>query len=186
MHLKKAGIYLRYQKEVNSISYLILMLLLGAMILDLSYHRIPNWYLLLVWPVGLVYRVTLEGFSGFYKGILLSFIPIIILYFLFQMKALGAGDIKLFAAIGVYLGYREMFVWIMASFVCGALIGSVILVRRRILIRQFIYFCNYMKEQMMLFPNQRIYQNARIGQDNVMHFTIAMVAGYCVILGKGF
>ena len=82
MHLKKAGIYLRYQKEVNSISYLILMLLLGAMILDLSYHRIPNWYLLLVWPVGLVYRVTLEGFSGFYKGILLSFIPIIILYFL--------------------------------------------------------------------------------------------------------
>ena len=108
------------------------------------------------------------------------------LYFLFQMRALGAGDIKLFAAVGVYLDYKEVFFWIMTSFVCGALIGSVLLIRRRILIRQFNYFCNYLKEQILLFPNQRFYQNARIGQENVMHFTIAMVAGYCVILGKGF
>lgn len=156
------------------------------MILDLSYHRIPNRYLLIIWPCGLIYRVSLDGLSGLSNGILLSIIPIVMLYFLFQMKALGAGDIKLFSAVGVYLGYQELFFWIMTSFICGALIGCVLLVRRKIMIRQIHYFFNYVKEQVQLFPNQRIYQNARIGQDNVMHFTIAMVAGYCVMLGKGF
>lgn len=154
--------------------------------LDLFYHRIPNRYLLIIWPCGLIYRVSLEGISGLSKGILLSMIPIVMLYFLFQMKALGAGDIKLFSAVGVYLGYQELLFWMMTSFICGALIGCALLVRRKIMIRQIQYFCNYIKEQVRLFPNQRVYQNARIGQDNVMHFTIAMVVGYFVILGKGF
>ena len=154
--------------------------------LDLFYHRIPNRYLLIIWPCGLIYRVSLEGIGGLSKGILLSMIPIVMLYFLFQMKALGAGDIKLFSAVGVYLGYQELFFWMMTSFICGALIGCALLVRRKIMIRQIQYFCNYIKEQVRLSPNQRVYQNARIGQDNVMHFTIAMVVGYFVILGKGF
>ena len=186
MQNRETGLYFPYQKEVNSISYLILILMSGAMMLDLCYHRIPNWYLCLIWPLGMFYRVTQEGWQGLSKGICLSIIPIILLYFLYQMRVLGAGDIKLFSAVGVYLGYQELFFWIMTSFICGALIGCVLLVRRKIMIRQIHYFFNYVKEQVQLFPNQRIYQNARIGQDNVMHFTIAMVAGYCVMLGKGF
>ena len=102
------------------------------------------------------------------------------------MRVLGAGDIKLFSAVGVYLSYQQLVYWIVGSFISGAIIGVFLLIKKKILIQQLFYFSNYIKEQVLMFPNQRIYQNARIGQDNVMHFTIAMVVGYFVILGKGF
>lgn len=179
------NLYLIYEKEVNFILFVVLFLLLVAMILDLCYHRISNRYLLIIWPFGLLYRITLEGGSGLYRGVILSLIPIILLYFLYHMRALGAGDVKLFAAVGVYLTLEQLIEWILCSFLCGAVIGGVMLIRRKILIRQIRYFGEFIKEQLFLFPNQRIYQNARIGQDNVIHFTIAMVTGYCLILWRG-
>ena len=185
MQNRETGLYFPYQKEVNSISYLILILMSGAMILDLCYHRIPNWYLCLIWPLGMFYRVTQEGWQGLSKGICLSIIPIILLYFLYQMRVLGAGDIKLFSAVGVYLSYQQLVYWIVGSFISGAIIGVFLLIKKKILIQQLFYFSNYIKEQVLMFPNQRIYQNARIGQDNVMHFTIAMVVGYCLVLWRG-
>jgi len=49
------------------------------------------------------------GFRGVYYFLGNISIPIILLYLLFQMRVLGAGDIKLFSMIGSILTTEELF-----------------------------------------------------------------------------
>lgn len=47
-------------------------------------------------------------------------VPVILLYLLFQMRVLGAGDIKLFSMIGSILTIRELLRCMVCSFVFAA------------------------------------------------------------------
>jgi prepilin peptidase CpaA len=78
-----------------------------AALLDIKERRIPNWVIL----VGLISGVVLGGFQGptqllisvvgFVAGILALLVP-------FAFGWVGAGDVKLFAAVGALLGYSRL------------------------------------------------------------------------------
>lgn len=73
--------------------------------------------------IGLVLRIMGEGSAGFVHFLVNISIPVILLFLLFQMRALGAGDIKLFSVIGGFLTERQL-LWVMAaSFFSAAAIG---------------------------------------------------------------
>lgn len=163
----------------------LIIVLIIAMILDLRVNRIANQYLILIWGVGISLKFMTYGIQGLLLGIVLTLIPIVLLFFLFQIKALGGGDIKLFAAVGVYLALESLIQWMAFSFICGAVIGLVVLIKNKIVTQRIVYLIQYVKDQLLLFPNQINYQHARIGQENVIHFTIPMVLGYCLLLMKG-
>lgn len=50
------------------------------------------------------------------------FIPIVILFFLHRLRFIGAGDIKLLAMVGSYLGFDILYV-ILYSFIFGGVIS---------------------------------------------------------------
>ena len=155
------------------------------MTLDLLYNRISNRFLIINWFIGLTVKLFQKGIQGLFSGIILTIIPFILLIFLYQIRALGAGDIKLYGAIAAFLTLDTLIEWIVFSFVCGAVLGIWILVSKKLFRKRFCYMRQYIKDQIQLFPSRRIYQEAHIGQENVIHFTVPMLVGYCLLLMKG-
>jgi prepilin peptidase CpaA len=109
---------------------LLLALVLGAAVYDVRYRRIPNWLtatgvllgvLLNTFP-GLLYSHFLSvEWSGLWlslKGLGLAFGVYVALY---ALRAMGAGDVKLMAAVGAVVGPQNWF----GIFVLTALVGGV-------------------------------------------------------------
>src|ERR1700722_11609734 len=75
-----------------------------AAVFDIRSRRIPNWLVLAGIIVGLAWNVYSSGWSGLLRaseGLGLGFV----LYFpLYLIRARGAGDVKLLAAVGAIAG----------------------------------------------------------------------------------
>ena len=98
-----------------------MFLLLGtAALIDLRYQKIPNWLILTGLVFGLVLAVVSSGTSGLLTsmfGFVLGFVLLLPGYLL---RFTGAGDLKLFATLGVYSGPYML----LQIFVVSILIGT--------------------------------------------------------------
>src|SRR5712692_9909112 len=100
----------------------VLVLIVGAAgIYDLRFRRIPNWLVL----TGLVLGIGLNGFLFEWAGLrnaAMGFGLALLIYFpLYMLRAMGAGDAKLMAAVGSIVGPGN---WIIL-FVVTAILGGV-------------------------------------------------------------
>jgi prepilin peptidase CpaA len=101
---------------------LLLALSIGAAVYDLRYHRIPNWLTVGGAVLGIGLNVFLGPRNNFgiwfaLQGLALGFGSFFVLYIL---HATGAGDVKLMAAVGAIVGWRD---WC-AIFFLTALFGG--------------------------------------------------------------
>lgn len=83
---------------------------LVSCILDLRTRHIPNSVTLAGAAVGLVYGAVAHGGSGFLQSALGWLAGLVIFLPLFLLGGLGAGDVKLVACLGAWLG-PSMAVW---------------------------------------------------------------------------
>lgn len=74
-----------------------------AMIYDVLSYKIPNWLVGISLITGVVYSIVLGGKVGLLFSVCGVFIPILLLFGLYLFGVLGAGDVKLFAAIGAFV-----------------------------------------------------------------------------------
>lgn len=101
-----------------------------AIYMDLRYKKISNAYNLCWMIYGLISSAICFS-DGLLYGLLGMIIPVVGLMVLFKLGVLGAGDIKLFVAMGSFLGLQVLWV-IVYSFVMCALYGVWIVMRRLI------------------------------------------------------
>ena len=111
------------QPQLLGVGQILLGILVAvAAAYDIRYRRIPNWLVLAGILAGLAWNSSTSGWSGLGRaaeGLGLGFI----LYFpLYLIRARGAGDVKLLAAVGAITGPGNCF-WI---FLLTALLGGVI------------------------------------------------------------
>jgi prepilin peptidase CpaA len=106
----------------RGILWLLLSLLVGAAVYDVRYRRIPNWLTVSGVLSGIAMNSFLyEGWPGLrlsLGGFAVAFGVYVALY---ALRAMGAGDVKLMAAVGALVGWRNWF----GIFVCSALVGGV-------------------------------------------------------------
>ncbi|MCQ2522364.1 MAG: A24 family peptidase [Lachnospiraceae bacterium] len=102
---------------------LLMGILVGAVILDLRTYRIPNFFILASLLSGLLGTAVLGGPKVAFSAIVNSLIICISLFLLYLMKALGAGDVKLFAVIAVFEGRKATYEILIVSMVVGAILG---------------------------------------------------------------
>ena len=89
---------------------------------DVCYRRIPNPFVLATLMVGLFLNATNAGFSGVLSSLGGCVIGFSIMFALHLFGAMGAGDVKLFAAIGSITGAHL----VLPTFVVVAVIGGVL------------------------------------------------------------
>ncbi len=107
------------------------MFLVGATVSDLRYSRIPNWLTYPGLAVGISYFTITNEYAGFSfsaAGALVGFALLLLPYIL---GGTGAGDVKLLAAVGSFLGPEGVFETFLVSCAVGGLCGLMVLVYNR-------------------------------------------------------
>ena len=89
--------------------------------IDYSQRRVPNWLNLALIVTGFAVQGALHGWSGLATGGLGLLTGFGLLIIPWTMHAMGAGDVKLMAAIGVWIGPMLT----LYSFALGAVLGGV-------------------------------------------------------------
>ena len=100
-------------------------------VIDLVTRRVPNWLTFTILVVGLTLaavRVTSVTLAGALAGFLLGLLLMLPGHFI---GATGAGDVKLFAAIGTLLGPSATLMAFFYTAIAGGLLALVAAVRRR-------------------------------------------------------
>ncbi|HWS86136.1 MAG TPA: prepilin peptidase [Pyrinomonadaceae bacterium] len=88
---------------------------------DVRYRRIPNVFVLATLVSGLLINGILNGFAGLGASVGGCLIAFAMMFALHLFGAMGAGDVKLFAAIGSVVGYSL----VLPTFVVVVLTGGV-------------------------------------------------------------
>ena len=89
---------------------------------DVRYRRIPNPFVLATLISGLTLNFALGGWQGGLNSIGGCVLAFIFMFLLHVFGAMGAGDVKLFAAIGSVIGAHL----VLPTFVVVVLIGGVL------------------------------------------------------------
>jgi prepilin peptidase CpaA len=109
----------------------LLILVTAATVMDIRSQRIPNTltvgYLLLV----LCVRYAQSGFPGATAGVAGAAAGFALLLPLYLPRWMGAGDVKLMAAVGAHLGWADTLRAVAWTFLFGAAGGFLLLARRQ-------------------------------------------------------
>ena len=102
-----------------------------AAVTDLRSRRIPNWLCAAALALGVGLHGWLDGPSGVVVALIGAGLGLAMLLPLYAIKALGAGDVKLLAAIGAVLGPQSLLTVAIYAAIAGGAISVFVLVRRR-------------------------------------------------------
>lgn len=103
----------------------IVLLSANAALSDIRSWRISNRWLAFWSMAGLAYEFIFfcgQNIAGRLAG---AAVPILLLGFLFICRMLGAGDIKLFCSLGVWIGAEDILVCMLFAFAAGAVISII-------------------------------------------------------------
>jgi len=92
---------------------------------DLYYKKIPNLASISISILGFIYNFLLNGSYGLtlsFYGLTAGFF---VTLFFYRFAHLGAGDVKLIAAIGSFVGYQSILLIIVYSYVISAVLGLI-------------------------------------------------------------
>ncbi|WP_274649196.1 A24 family peptidase [Paenibacillus humicola] len=106
-------------------------LLLFALITDVKAMRIPNLLTGSFFTAGLGFHLLTNGWNGGLNalaGALAGFVPLLVLYL---FKGIGAGDVKLFAALGAWIGTAPVLqVLVYTIFYAGGAGAAMVILKR--------------------------------------------------------
>ncbi len=160
----------------------LLVLLFLAAVSDIRTSRISNRLVLAGLGMGILFRLWEEGPIGVFTFFIHVTVPIIVLFILFLMRVLGAGDIKLFSVISGICGFREWIGCVAAAFIIGAILAVVRMIYQRNFSMRILCLGIYIRTiltERSFFP----YPFGAKEQENTIHFSIAILIGYLVNLG---
>ena len=96
---------------------------------DVRYRRIPNSFVLATLIAGLILNFAIGGVRGGISALGGCVFAFILMFMLHVFGAMGAGDVKLFAAIGSILGAHLVLPYFVVVVLIGGLIGLVLVLR---------------------------------------------------------
>jgi prepilin peptidase CpaA len=102
--------------------FLLVGLVVTAAVFDLMTRRIPNWLNLTALLLGFGLNFFLHQTLGLWQSLGGLGLALLIYFPLYLVRGMGAGDVKLMAAVGAIVGPWN---WL-AIFLLGALVGGVL------------------------------------------------------------
>ena len=124
----------------NLIKYALLTpMLLSAFVIDFKHKIIPDRLNLTIFEVGIVIAflygfsnvaITIDLLFGMLAGGAIFAISALIGGMIYGKEAMGLGDVKFIAALGLYFGLTNIVIISVMSFLLGAIVGIILIVFR--------------------------------------------------------
>ena len=130
---------------------ILLILLVIASVSDYRTYKIPNWLTVSGMVVGLIYNTVVPfsihlGFLWALGGLLLGFLIMLPCY---ALRIMGAGDVKLMAMVGAFLGVTDTLHVVIFSFIVGGIAALVFALYNKALARMLGNVKNVAQMMMM-------------------------------------
>jgi prepilin peptidase CpaA len=93
--------------NLTFVQFVALVVAAVACCFDVRQHRIPNWITFGAAAAGLIYHVALSGSQGLTDSLGGWLVGVAMFVLPFMLGGLGAGDVKLVAALGAWLGLND-------------------------------------------------------------------------------
>lgn len=125
------------------------VLILAAWI-DGKELRVPNWITFPMVLSGLVYSTAVGGFAGLGDGVMGMCVGLLTLLPLYAVGGMGAGDVKLMAGIGAWLGWEVTLAAFCVSTVVGAVMAVIMVLWRKSARHHYENFLMILSEWMVV------------------------------------
>src|SRR6266404_1659905 len=96
---------------------------------DFRYRRIPNPFVLATLISGVAMHAILSGFPGIVASIAGCVLGFVLMFMLHVFGAMGAGDVKLFAAIGAVTGAHLVLPTFLVVILTGGVLALISIIR---------------------------------------------------------
>ena len=150
--------------------------------MDIRTRKISNRLILSGLVLGCIRNLSQYGWKGSIYFLILISLPVLVFYLLFLMRALGAGDIKLFSVISSCIGLKGVLDIIIYSFLTGAVLSLIVLIHNKNLYSRIAYLSEYVKRALYTKSIAK-YDYKSDGKQNFIHFSVSIFVGYVVYLG---
>ena len=155
--------------------------------MDFKRDRIYNGWIFLGILAGLFFHIQEGGWYGACRAVIPMVIPFVLLYPIYKIGALGAGDIKLFMVSGSFLKTEQLVHVIMVSFIIAALFSLIKMISEKNGKERMRYLLSYLLE-MCKTREWKLYEedskrNTHTYKSNKIHFALPICIG--VMLGLG-
>lgn len=164
---------------------LLLLLLLLAAAADLKTDRIPNGFLVTGIMIGLYGSQWCgPGLRSSFLSMLLAFL---LMYPLFKIGGLGAGDIKVLVMTGCFLTIKEFLAVLAASFMIGAVMSVAKLFMegngRERMVCLSAYASEVLRSGRWKLYGEDLEKDRGLYHRNKIHFTIPILFGTALWIG---
>ena len=133
-------------KEMMELLAALCVLLMAACYCDYRKKKIPNYLIVAMVLTGVVWRFLVAGLSGAAVCVLQMAVIGGILFPLFKIGAVGAGDVKLFGVTAGCLPFEKIFVFLFVSLLIAAIISLVKFWYYGNLCERLKYFMEYLTD----------------------------------------
>lgn len=132
--------------------------------------------------MGLIFQIWESGVRGFIIFVIQVLFPVIMLFLLFLMRALGAGDIKLFSVVSGIWNLKVICYCMFFSFLAGAVVSLGKLLFYKNLRARLRYFCFYV---WLSLTERHIgpYDRGISEKETIIHFSVAILVGFFITIG---
>ena len=130
-------------------SIILTPMLLSVFVIDYRQQIIPNRLNLTIFEVGLVFAflyglsdvaITFNMLLGMLVGGGIFLLITLVGGMFYGKEAMGFGDVKLMAALGLYFGFSNIIAITLVSFLVGAILSIILLISRRKKSNEYIPF----------------------------------------------
>ena len=123
--------YGRIQSHVEHSTAALVTFVSASVWFDLRMRRIPNVLVVLGLALALVLGALEAGWAGAAARSLGALLGLALLLPLFLLRVVGAGDAKLMAAVGAFVGTSALWAVLLYTLIAGGVLGLVSLARAR-------------------------------------------------------
>lgn len=157
--------------------------------MDFQHDKIYNEWILVSIMTGMSYCVWTQGIEGVPRALLSIAIPFMVLYPLFMIGVLGAGDIKLLAAMGCFFTLRQIVICLITAFLIGAVFSLLKLFTEGNFLQRMEYLLSYVHDVLQC-GEWKLYeeeiQERKMKNEGKIHFALPVLLSVMLIRGGRF